>query len=149
MLLSRLPAGRRAAAAWCARRPFAAGLLVAAAGAEILLVPVAGTGLIVHTGVGGYAAFLLGLFLAALGAALWFAPEQRVPVALLTVLAALAAFVLTNLGGFLVGTLAAITGASLAFAWTPPADDGRPGRRPRGARGRAVRPPRRRAPPGR
>ncbi|GGV41278.1 hypothetical protein GCM10010182_77340 [Actinomadura cremea] len=123
MLLER----RRAAASWTARRPFVAGLLVAAAGAEIMLVPVVGTGLVVHTGLGGYAAFLLGLFLIAMGPAFWFAPDQRVAFALLTVLAALAAFVLANLGGFLIGTVAAITGASLAFAWTPtrPADSGR------------------------
>ncbi|QFG20201.1 DUF6114 domain-containing protein [Actinomadura sp. WMMB 499] len=120
MLLARR-AGRapRTVRRWTARRPFTAGLLVAAAGAEILLVPVLGTGLVVHPGLGGYAAFLLGLFLVAMGAALWFVPGQRIAFALLAVLAALAAFVLANLGGFLVGTLTAITGASLAFAWGP------------------------------
>ncbi|WP_219464371.1 DUF6114 domain-containing protein [Nonomuraea rhizosphaerae] len=105
--------------AWTRRRPFWAGCLLIAAGTEILLLPVAGTGVIIHTGAGGYAGFLLGLFLAVMGLGMWFAAEQRFVIAVLAVLAALAAFVLSNLGGFLVGSLVAIVGASWGFAWTP------------------------------
>ncbi|MEW9549752.1 DUF6114 domain-containing protein [Nonomuraea sp. NPDC050783] len=108
-----------AAAAWTGRRPFWAGCLLVASGAEIALVPVIGTGVVVHTGTGGYAGFLLGFFLAALGAGLWFVPEQRFVLAVLAVTAALSAFVLSNLGGFLVGSLLAIGGASLGCAWMP------------------------------
>ncbi|MEV0624117.1 DUF6114 domain-containing protein [Nonomuraea sp. NPDC050404] len=109
-----------AAAVWAGRRPFVAGLVMMAGGIEILLVPVVGTGVIVvHTGVGGYAGFLLGSFLAAMGAGLWFAAEQRFVITVAAVVAALAAFVLSNLGGLLVGSLLAIVGAALGFAWTP------------------------------
>ncbi|WP_157548414.1 DUF6114 domain-containing protein [Nonomuraea candida] len=114
-----LARSRDAAAAWTGRRPFWAGGLLIASGAEIALIPVIGTGVIIHTGVGGYAGFLLGFFLAAMGAGLWFAPEQRFVLAVLSVMAALSAFVLSNLGGFLVGSLLAIGGASLGFAWMP------------------------------
>ncbi|NJP96329.1 hypothetical protein HCN51_44040 [Nonomuraea sp. FMUSA5-5] len=108
-----------AVAAWMRRRPFWAGCLLIASGAEIALTPVIGTGVIIHTGVGGYAAFLLGSFLGAMGAGLWFVPEQRFVLAVLAVMAALSAFVLSNLGGFLLGSLLAIGGASLGFAWMP------------------------------
>ncbi|MEU6035915.1 DUF6114 domain-containing protein [Actinomadura sp. NPDC047616] len=111
---------------WTARRPFVAGCLLIAAGMEIAIVPVAGTGLVVHTGVGGHAAFLLGAFLAAMGVTLWCAPEQRLIIAVLAVTAALAAFVMANLGGFLLGSLLAITGASFGYAWTEPPPTTRP-----------------------
>lgn len=123
MLLAAL--GRRVGAfgEWARGRPFAAGCLLAASGAEIMLMPVVGAQLVVHTGVGGYAGFLLGLFLIAMGAAVCLAVDQRSVIAVLAVLAALAAFVLTNLGGMLIGSLTAIVGAALAFAWTPRADE--------------------------
>ncbi|KAB8193093.1 hypothetical protein FH608_022460 [Nonomuraea phyllanthi] len=119
MFAGALARGLGSVAAWTRRRPFWAGCLLVAAGIEILLVPVAGTWVIVHTGVGGYAGFLLGLFLVAMGLGLWFASEQRFVIAVLAILAALAAFVLSNLGGLLVGSLVAIVGASMGSAWTP------------------------------
>lgn len=104
---------------WRRARPFGASCLVAAAGVEILLVPVAGVGLVVNSGVGGYAGFLVGVFLIAMGAGLcWGGPRDV--IAVLVVMAALVAFVLSNLGGLLLGSLMAIVGAAWGFAWTPP-----------------------------
>ncbi|XVQ09775.1 DUF6114 domain-containing protein [Spirillospora sp. CA-255316] len=105
---------------WTRERPFAAGCLLLAAGAEIMLVPVAPVGVIVQSGPGGYAGFLTGCFIMAMGLGLWLAAGQRTMIAVLAVMAALTAFVLANLGGLLLGSLLTIVGASLGFAWRPP-----------------------------
>ncbi|WP_344955972.1 DUF6114 domain-containing protein [Actinomadura miaoliensis] len=60
---------------------------------------------------------LRGTFLAAMGVAFWFGVEQRLIIAVLSVTAALAAFVLANLGGFLLGSLLASVGACLGCDW--------------------------------
>src|ERR687888_622765 len=104
--------------AWTARRPFTAGCLLIIAGMEIAIVPVIGTGIVINTSLGGYAGFLLGAFIAAMGITLWFAVEQRLIIAVLAVTAALAAFVMANLGGFFIGSLLAILGAALGHAWS-------------------------------
>lgn len=56
-----------------------------------------------------------------MGPLLWFLPEQRVMLGIAIVLLALASFVYSNLGGFLIGMLLSIIGGSLGFAWTPSA----------------------------
>ncbi|WP_083982893.1 DUF6114 domain-containing protein [Actinomadura hibisca] len=106
-------------AAWRHRRPFGAGLLTMLAGAEILLTPVAGVGLVVHPGFAGQAGLVLGIVLIGLGALFWLVPAQRACTAVFTIAAALAALLAANLAGFGIGLLLALTGAAAGMAWTP------------------------------
>lgn len=55
----------------------------------------------------------------ACGLLIWFHPVQRAFYAIAGVLLAVASFVATNLGGFFLGMLLGVTGASLAFGWAP------------------------------
>ncbi|KAB2352228.1 DUF6114 domain-containing protein [Actinomadura rudentiformis] len=107
---------------WRHRRPFGAGLLTALAGAEILLAPVIGVGLIINTGLAGTSGFLLGIVLIGLGLVFWTAPAHRTLTAVFTIAIAFAAFLTTNLGGFLIGHLLALAGAAAGIAWTPATD---------------------------
>ncbi|MCA2229721.1 DUF6114 domain-containing protein [Nonomuraea aurantiaca] len=107
---------------WRHGRPFSAGLLTIVAGVEILLAPVIGVGLIIQTGFAGQLGFLLGIVLIGLGLLFWTVPTHRAFTALFTIAVALAAFLTTNLGGFLVGHLLALTGAATGIAWMPAPD---------------------------
>jgi len=89
---------------------------------------------VIYIGIGGIFGVLIGGLLVACGVATWFHPVQRVFYAIAGVLLAVASFVATNLGGFFLGMLLGVTGASLSFGWTPgrgqPAGQHRP-RQPR------------------
>nr|BFE50023.1 hypothetical protein GCM10017745_34500 [Saccharothrix mutabilis subsp. capreolus] len=50
----------------------------------------------------------------------WFSPVTRVIAGLIAVLVGLAAFPLSNLGGFFVGTLCAVVGGAMAASWGEP-----------------------------
>ena len=122
MLLSRWTAWRR-------RRPFAGGLLIIASGvvmASLVAMPVE---LMVHTGVGTVSSVLFGGMLVVLGLVTWFTPAQHVITGSLAGFLGLGALVLTNLGGLVVGTLLALVGGGLAFAWRPVARPPRRGAR--------------------
>ncbi len=129
---------------WRRSRPVWGGLLLILAGLEILAIPLAS--LLVHSaikvviylGIGGVFGVLIGGLLVACGLLAWFHPVQRIFYAITGVLLALASFVATNLGGFFLGMLLGVFGASLVFAWAPAAgqDNGRHrGRRARPERG--------------
>jgi hypothetical protein len=62
---------------------------------------------------------LIGGLLVACGLLIWFHPVQRVFYSVAGVLLAIASFVATNLGGFFLGMLLGVIGASLSFGWTP------------------------------
>ena len=119
--------GWRRYRAWRRSRPFWAGIWLIIAGAELLLIPlpIHSMGVILHIGIGGISGILIGAILIALGLLLWFHPVQRMFYSIVAVLLAIAALVASNLGGFLLGTILGIIGASLGFAWMP----GRPERR--------------------
>ncbi len=133
----RPPAGRtpevqaRAATAWQAfrawrrSRPFWGGLLLVLAGVELLAIPLlsvlahGSVKVVIYIGIGGVFGVLIGGLLVACGLLIWFHPVQRVFYAIAGVLLAVASFVATNLGGFFLGMLLGVTGASLSFGWTP------------------------------
>src|SRR5215469_5731305 len=119
--------------AWRRSRPFWAGIWLIIAGAELLLIPlpVQHMGVILHIGIGGISGILIGAILIALGLLLWFHPAQRLFYSIVAVLLAVAALVASNLGGFLLGTVLGIIGASLGFAWMPGRPERRRGRRRR------------------
>ncbi|MFG2994950.1 DUF6114 domain-containing protein [Streptomyces sp. NPDC048340] len=112
MLLSRWRRWRRS-------RPFWGGLLAILAGAEICALPLAPLKIMLQQGVAGIPSVLMGIVMIVLGLTAWFSPQQRSLAGVLTTLIATAALVLSNLGGFLIGTLLGILGGGLMFAWQP------------------------------
>lgn len=112
----------RAFTAWRRGRPFWAGLFVAG-GAFIILVPPyanlkLGDMVVSIQTLGGVSALLIGSLLAVCAVSLWVAPKFRLAAGIVTVLLSLVALVVTNLGGFLVGTILSLLGGALAVAWT-------------------------------
>ncbi|MEU9305051.1 DUF6114 domain-containing protein [Streptomyces sp. NPDC048269] len=114
MLLSRWRRWRRS-------RPFWGGLFAVLAGAWICVLPLAPLKIMLQQGVAGIPSVLMGIVMIVLGLTAWFAPPQRSLAGVLTTLIATAALVLSNLGGFLIGTLLGILGGGLMFAWQPSA----------------------------
>ncbi|OEJ34688.1 DUF6114 domain-containing protein [Streptomyces subrutilus] len=114
MLLS-----RRRWRRWRRGRPFWGGLFALLAGVWICLLPLAPLKIMLQQGVAGIPSVLMGLVMIVLGLTAWFSPAQRVLAGVLTTLIATAALVLSNLGGFLIGTLLGILGGGLMFAWQP------------------------------
>jgi hypothetical protein len=110
---------------WRLSRPFWGGLLLVLAGVELVAIPLlsvmahGSVKVVIYIGIGGVFGVLIGGLLVACGLLIWFHPVQRVFYAIAGVLLAVASFVATNLGGFFVGMLLGVTGASLSFGWTP------------------------------
>ncbi|MEU3624906.1 DUF6114 domain-containing protein [Amycolatopsis coloradensis] len=107
---------------WRRSRPFTAGMFLVLSSVAIMTPPYAtfrwGDVLVSITTIGGVSALLIGTLLAICGLSLWFRPQFRFAAALTAMLLSLVALGVTNLGGFLVGTLAGVIGAALALAWT-------------------------------
>lgn len=118
---ARLPQPKRRAALrdWRRSRPFWGGLLLIASGAELLLAPLSPLGVLVSLGIGGIAAIGIGLALALAGVFLWVTPQARAYVSLNALLLSVIAFAVTNLGGFVIGSLLGIAGSAMGFGWTP------------------------------
>ncbi|HUY51753.1 MAG TPA: DUF6114 domain-containing protein [Streptosporangiaceae bacterium] len=143
-------AAARAASAWHAfrdwrrSRPFWGGLLLLLAGLELLGIPLlsvlahGSVKVVVYIGIGGVFGVLIGGLLAACGLLIWFHPVQRVFYAIAGALLAVASFVATNLGGFFLGMLLGVIGASLSFGWAP--EPGRSGGQHRPRPPRAAQP---------
>jgi len=104
---------------WRRGRPFWGGLLTVLAGAEIGVIPLAPMKVMLHQGTAGIPSVVLALIMVVLGLSAWFAPQYRGLAGIITVLLAAAALVLSNLGGFMIGTLLGVVGGALIFAWRP------------------------------
>lgn len=104
---------------WRKGRPFWGGLATVLAGAEICAIPLAPLKIMLQQGIAGVPSVLMGLVMVVLGLTAWFAPQYRGLAGVLTVLMSAAALVMSNLGGFLIGTLLGILGGALMFAWQP------------------------------
>jgi Family of unknown function (DUF6114) len=110
---------------WRHRRPFWGGLLLVLAGLELIAIPLlsvlahGSVKVVIYIGIGGVFGVLIGGLLVACGLLIWFHPVQRVFYSVAGVLLAVASFVATNLGGFFLGMLLGVIGASLSFGWTP------------------------------
>jgi hypothetical protein len=122
---TRAASARRAFRDWRRSRPFWGGLLLLLAGVELIAIPLlsvlahGSVKVVIYIGIGGVFGVLIGGLLVACGLLTWFHPVQRVFYAIAGVLLALGSFVATNLGGFFVGMLLGVIGASLSFGWTP------------------------------
>ncbi|MFD3418643.1 DUF6114 domain-containing protein [Streptomyces decoyicus] len=104
---------------WRKGRPFWGGLAAVIAGAEICAIPLAPLKIMLQQGIAGIPSVLMGLVMIVMGLSAWFAPHYRGLAGVLTVLCAAAALVMSNLGGFLIGTVIGILGGSMIFAWQP------------------------------
>lgn len=104
---------------WRRSRPFWGGLLTILAGAEICAIPLAPLKVMLHQGVAGVPSVLLGIVMIMLGISVWVSPQYRSLAGVVTTLLAAAALVMSNLGGFLIGTLVGILGGAMTFAWQP------------------------------
>ncbi|MFE2163606.1 DUF6114 domain-containing protein [Streptomyces sp. NPDC059447] len=104
---------------WRRARPFWGGLFAVLAGAWICVLPLAPLKIMLQQGVAGIPSVLMGVVMIVLGLTAWFSPAQRSLAGVLTTVIATAALVLSNLGGFLIGTLLGILGGGLMFAWQP------------------------------
>jgi Family of unknown function (DUF6114) len=113
-------AAEPAAPGWRRSRPFWAGLLVTLAGVEILLTMMAPLPVIIRLGVQGLAGYLVPVILVLCGQLMWWNPRQRLFYSILALVMSLAAWVTSNLGGFVLGILLGLVGGSLAFAWREP-----------------------------
>ncbi|MFH8405896.1 DUF6114 domain-containing protein [Streptomyces sp. NPDC018019] len=111
--------GRAAWRRWRKGRPFWGGLAAVVAGAEICAIPLAPLKVMLQQGIAGIPSVLMGLVMILMGLSAWFAPHYRGLAGVLTVLVATAALVMSNLGGFLFGTIVGILGGGLIFAWQP------------------------------
>jgi hypothetical protein len=109
---------RRAFRHWRRTRPFWGGLLVTLGGGEMLALYRAALKVSLHMGLYGLAGYAVPVMLVVLGLCLIFDPQHRLFYSVLSLLFAVASWMTSNLGGFLLGMLLAMTGASLAFGWT-------------------------------
>jgi hypothetical protein len=113
--------------AWRQTRPFWGGLLLVLGGLELLALPLTGilsrgaVRLVVYIGIGGVFGVLIGILLIAAGVAVWVSPVHRVFYGVAGIVMGIASFPTSNLGGFFVCMLLAITGGSIAVAWAPDA----------------------------
>lgn len=104
---------------WRKGRPFWGGLFTTLAGVEISLIPLGPLKVMLLQGVTGILSILMGLLLILMGLSGWFAPNYRGFAGIVAVMCAAAALVMSNLGGFLIGTILGVIGGSMVFAWQP------------------------------
>jgi hypothetical protein len=111
--------------AWRRSRPFWGGLLLLAAGVELVLLPLSGVlvhgglKLVIYIGIGGVFGVLIGALLIAAGTALLVDPVHRSFYGIAGIVLGIVSFPASNLGGFFIGMLLAIIGGALGYAWSP------------------------------
>lgn len=120
--------------AWRRSRPFWAALNMILGGAEIELTVHAPIKVIVHLGAQGLAGEAIPIVMMVCGVLLLVSPDQRLFYAVIGLLASLASWVTSNLGGFVFGLILGLIGGCWAIAWTPLADLSHKARSPRGRR---------------
>jgi Family of unknown function (DUF6114) len=104
---------------WRGRRPFWGGLLVTLGGAEMLVTLWAPLPVLLHIGMEGLAGYLVPVLVVLCGLLILFNPAQRLFYSIVAVLASLASWVTSNLGGFVIGMLLGVVGSCLTFGWLP------------------------------
>ncbi|MEV5843815.1 DUF6114 domain-containing protein [Streptomyces sp. NPDC048179] len=104
---------------WRGERPFAGGVLLVLAGAEILVTMKAPLPVILHIGMQGLAGYLLPALMIVCGVLTLFNPAQRLFYSVLGILLSLGTWLTSNLGGFMVGLLLGAVGSCITFGWLP------------------------------
>ncbi|MFC4070514.1 DUF6114 domain-containing protein [Actinoplanes subglobosus] len=103
---------------WRRTRPFWGGLFVLLGGLEIMFTVWAPLGVVLRVGMQNFIGYLIPIVIILCGLLLWFTPAQRIFYSLVAIVCALASFITSNMGGFIIGLLLTLTGGALAFAWT-------------------------------
>lgn len=88
-------------------------------GAEILFTLRAPLPVVLHIGMQGLAGYLVPAVMVICGVLILLNPAQRLFYSILAVLASLASWITSNLGGFLIGMIIGVLGACLTFGWLP------------------------------
>ncbi len=115
---ARVAGSRRGFRHWRRSRPFWAGVITLAAAYELVAVPhLKLGGVTIQQGIAGVATWLMAALMALMAMVMWFQPQLRVIAGVSTILFALASFLTSNLGGFLLGMLLGLVGGSLAVGW--------------------------------
>ncbi|WP_406859106.1 DUF6114 domain-containing protein [Streptomyces sp. HUAS MG47] len=109
----------RAFRRWRRTRPFWASVWTGLGGFVILFLPLAPLGKILQVGIGGIAGMAGGVVLMAMALLMLLLPSQRHTAGTIAVVAGVASFPLSNLGGLFVGMILAVLGGSMAFGWLP------------------------------
>ncbi|MFH8624250.1 DUF6114 domain-containing protein [Streptomyces vietnamensis] len=104
---------------WRRTRPFWAAVWTGLGGFVIFFLPMAPLGRILQVGVGGIAGMAGGVLLMAMALLILLLPGQRHTAGVIAVIAGVASFPLSNLGGLFVGMFLSVLGGSMAFAWLP------------------------------
>jgi hypothetical protein len=117
--LGRVRRGRLAFRAWRRSRPYWGGLLLLLGGIEIAVTQRLPIKVIIHLGAQGLIGQAIPVIMIICGLLLWVTPDQRLFYAIIGFLASGASWITSNLGGFVIGLLLGIIGASMAIAWTP------------------------------
>lgn len=113
---------RRARAAfrrWRRARPFWSAVWTGLGGFIIFFLPLAPLGKILQVGIGGIAGMAGGIVLMAMALLILLLPSQRHTAGVIAVVAGVASFPLSNLGGLFIGMILAVLGGSMAFGWLP------------------------------
>ncbi|MFE5795613.1 DUF6114 domain-containing protein [Streptomyces sp. NPDC056503] len=135
---------RRAFRRWRRTRPFWAATWTALGGFVIFFLPMAPLGRILQVGVGGIAGMAGGVVIMAMALLVLALPSQRHTAGTIAVIAGVASFPLSNLGGLFVGMGLSVLGGAMAFGWLPEKPARRGGgllrRRPRATDGTPVSP---------
>ena len=103
---------------WRHGRPFWGGLFVLLGGAEIMATVWAPLGVVLHVGMQNFIGYLIPIVIILCGVLLWFNPAQRLFYSLIAMICALASFITSNMGGFIIGLLLILLGGALALTWT-------------------------------
>ncbi|MCZ7417705.1 DUF6114 domain-containing protein [Streptomyces sp. WMMC897] len=114
-----LTRGRSAFRRWRRTRPFWSAVWTGLGGFVIFFLPMAPLGKILQVGIGGVAGMAGGVVLMAMALLMLALPGQRHTAGVIAVIAGVASFPLSNLGGFFVGMFLAVLGGSMAFGWLP------------------------------
>ena len=100
---------------WRHARPFWGGLFVTLGGVEMWLTVMAPLPVVLHVGMTGLASYGVPILIVVVGLLLLFNPQQRLFYSVVAAILALASWLTSNLGGFIVGLLLTLVGSALAF----------------------------------
>lgn len=124
-MLSRARAAYRWFRAFRRTRPFWGAVWMVAGGWTVLKFSLSSVQLVVSTGFGGVAGYLVGGGMILCGLIPLAAPRQRYTFGLIGCVLAVVSLVVSNLGGFLLGMALGVLGGSMTVGWGA--------KRPRGA----------------
>jgi hypothetical protein len=108
---------RRLFAAFRRTRPFWGGLWTIVAGAWIVKMMSFPLGIALNGGWSYSSGYVIGAGLIVFGLMAWVAPRYRMLAGVASFILAIVAFPVADLGGYLVGSIVGISGASMILAW--------------------------------